>query len=122
MVQSYRSGRDFTRSRISWMPEGVQAVGRFVQDEDGWTAQQRPGEAEPLFHAKGIFLCKAISKLGQPQGFLLQVYAVLRRCYKEDAPVLKLDSCTVDFSRAEVKKGGEILPLTAMEHKLLARK
>lgn len=37
----------------------------------------------------------------------------------DDAPVLKLDSCTVDFSRAEVDKGGEVLPLTAMEHKLL---
>ena len=54
-----------------------------------------------------------------PQEFLLRVYAVLRRCYKEDAAVLKLDSCTVDFSRAEVDKDGEILPLTAMEHRLL---
>ncbi len=54
-----------------------------------------------------------------PQEFLLRVYAVLRRCYKEDAAVLKLDHCTVDFSRAEVDKGGKILPLTAMEHRLL---
>ena len=50
-----------------------------------------------------------------PQEFLLRVYAVLRRCYKEDAPLLKLESCTVDFSRAEVNKDGETLPLTAME-------
>jgi len=54
-----------------------------------------------------------------PQELLLRVYAVLRRCYKEDAPLLKLDGCTVDFSRAEVDKGGELIPLTAMEHKLL---
>lgn len=54
-----------------------------------------------------------------PQEFLLRVYAVLRRCYKEDAPILKLESCTVDFSRAEINKDGETLPLTAMEHKLL---
>lgn len=54
-----------------------------------------------------------------PQEFLLRILAVLRRCYKEDAPILKLNHCTVDFSRAEVDKGGEILPLTAMEHKLL---
>lgn len=54
-----------------------------------------------------------------PQEFLLRVYAVLRRCYKEDAPLLKLESCTVDFSRAEINKDGETLPLTAMEHKLL---
>ena len=38
---------------------------------------------------------------------------------KEDTTVLKLDSCTVDFSRAEVNKGGKLLPLTAMEHRLL---
>lgn len=54
-----------------------------------------------------------------PQEFLLRVYAVLRRCYKEDAPLLKLENCTVDFSRAEINKNGETLPLTAMEHKLL---
>ena len=60
-----------------------------------------------------------IAKPFLPQEFLLRVYAVLRRCYKEDSGVLKLDACTVDFSRAEVDKGGEILPLTAMEHRLL---
>ncbi len=60
-----------------------------------------------------------IAKPFLPREFLLRVYTVLRRCYKEDAPVLKLDGCTVDFSRAEVDKGGEILPLKAMEHKLL---
>ena len=60
-----------------------------------------------------------IAKPFLPQEFLLRILAVLRRCYKEDASVLRLDSCTVDFSRAEVDKDGEILPLTAMEHRLL---
>ena len=54
-----------------------------------------------------------------PQELLLRVYAVLRRCYKENETLLKLNNCTVDFSRAEVNKDGEILPLTAMEYKLL---
>lgn len=54
-----------------------------------------------------------------PQEFLLRIYAVLRRCYKEDAPLLKLDSCTIDFSRAEVCRGGEVIPVTAKEHTLL---
>ena len=49
-----------------------------------------------------------IAKPFLPQEFLLRVYAVLRRCYKEDAPILKLDSCTVDFSRAEVDKTGKM--------------
>jgi DNA-binding response OmpR family regulator len=54
-----------------------------------------------------------------PQELLLRIYAVLRRTYKEDVAVLRLDGCTVDFSRAEVYKNGERIPLTAMEHKLL---
>jgi DNA-binding response OmpR family regulator len=54
-----------------------------------------------------------------PQELLLRIYAVLRRTYKEDVAALRLDGCTVDFSRAEVYKNGERIPLTAMEHKLL---
>ena len=54
-----------------------------------------------------------------PQELLLRVYAVLRRCYKEDAPLIKLEGSTVDFSRAEVIKGNEVIPLTAKEHSLL---
>ena len=44
---------------------------------------------------------------------MLRVYAVLRRTYKEDSPLVILDGCTIDFSRAEVNKGGEVISLTA---------
>lgn len=54
-----------------------------------------------------------------PQELLLRVCAVLRRCYKEEGDMLRLDACTVDFSRAEVIKDGKIIPLTAKEHALL---
>ena len=54
-----------------------------------------------------------------PQEFLLRVHAVLRRCYKEDSPMIQLEDCTIDFSRAEVNKAGEVIPLTAKEHVLL---
>ncbi|MGN6711598.1 response regulator transcription factor [Anaerocolumna jejuensis] len=53
------------------------------------------------------------------QELLLRIYAVLRRCYKEDGRLIKLDGCTVDFSRAEIHKAGEVIPLTAKEHALL---
>ncbi len=76
-------------------------------------------EAADKLAGLGLGADDYIAKPFLPQEFLLRVYAVLRRCYKEDAPLLKLDSCTVDFSRAEVDKNGEIIPLTAMEHKLL---
>lgn len=60
-----------------------------------------------------------ISKPFLPQELLLRVYAVLRRSYKEESPLVKLDGCTVDLSRAEVRKSGRIIPLTAKEHALL---
>ena len=43
-----------------------------------------------------------------PQELILRIYAVLRRSYKEDNPLVVLDGCTVDFDRAEVYKGNEI--------------
>ena len=76
-------------------------------------------EAADKLAGLGLGADDYIAKPFLPQEFLLRVYAVLRRCYKEDTTVLKLDSCTVDFSRAEVNKGGKILSLTAMEHRLL---
>ena len=58
------------------------------------------------------------------QELLLRIYAVLRRCYKDDTPVIHLANSIIDLSRAEVIKQGEHIPLTAKEHtvlKLLAR-
>lgn len=60
-----------------------------------------------------------ISKPFMPQELLLRIYAVLRRSYKDDATLVVLDGCAIDFSRAEVKKNGEVIPLTAKEHALL---
>ena len=54
-----------------------------------------------------------------PQELLLRVHAVLRRCYKADSPLLELEGCTIDFSRAEVNKNGNLIALTAKEHTLL---
>lgn len=54
-----------------------------------------------------------------PQELLLRVHAVLRRCYKADSPLLELEGCTIDFSRAEVIKNGMIIALTAKEYTLL---
>lgn len=54
-----------------------------------------------------------------PQELLLRVHAILRRCYKSDSPLVELEGCTIDFSRAEVNKNGIIVALTAKEHTLL---
>lgn len=76
-------------------------------------------EAKDKLAGLGLGADDYISKPFLPQELLLRVYAVLRRSYKEDSPVLILDGCTIDFSRAEVNKAGEIIPLTAKEHTLL---
>lgn len=60
-----------------------------------------------------------ISKPFLPQELILRIYAVLRRSYKEDNPLVVLDGCAIDFSRAKIHKSGEIISLTAKEHTLL---
>ena len=76
-------------------------------------------EAADKLAGLGLGADDYISKPFMPQELLLRVYAVLRRTYKEDNPLVVLDGCTIDFSRAEVNKGGEIISLTAKEHTLL---
>ena len=76
-------------------------------------------EATDKLSGLGLGADDYIVKPFLPQELLLRVYAVLRRCYKEDAPLIKLEGSTVDFSRAEVIKGNEVFPLTAKEHALL---
>lgn len=76
-------------------------------------------EAADKLAGLGLGADDYISKPFMTQELLLRIYAVLRRSYKEDDPLVILSGCTVDFSRAEVDKGGEIIPLTAKEHILL---
>lgn len=76
-------------------------------------------EAADKLAGLGLGADDYISKPFLPQELLLRIYAVLRRTYKEDNPLVLLDGCTIDFSRAQVNKGGEVIPLTAKEHTLL---
>ncbi len=76
-------------------------------------------EAADKLAGLGLGADDYISKPFMPQELVLRVYAVLRRSYKEECPLVVLDGCTIDFSRAEVNKGGEIISLTAKEHMLL---
>ena len=76
-------------------------------------------EASDKLAGLGLGADDYISKPFLPQELLLRIYAVLRRAYKEDSPLLVLDGCTIDFDRAEVNKNGNSIPLTAKEHTLL---
>ena len=65
-------------------------------------------EATDKLSGLGLGADDYISKPFMPQELLLRIYAVLRRTYKEDSPLLVLDGCKIDFSRAEVYKGNEV--------------
>ena len=76
-------------------------------------------EAADKLAGLGLGADDYISKPFMPQELLLRIYAILRRSYKEDNPLVVLDGCTIDFDRAEIHKGGETISLTAKEHTLL---
>lgn len=76
-------------------------------------------EAADKLAGLGLGADDYISKPFMPQELLLRTCAVLRRSYKADTLLVVLDGCTIDFSRAEVNKGGEVISLTAKEHILL---
>ena len=78
------------------------------------------GEEEDKFLGLGLGADDYIVKPFLPREQILRIGVILRRCYKEEQPVVRLAGCTVDFERAQVIKGEEKLPLTAKEFALLS--
>lgn len=61
-----------------------------------------------------------LTKPFSPQELVLRIYAVLRRCYPEDTPVLRLAHCTIDLDNVEVtREDGTSAHLTAKESELI---
>lgn len=78
------------------------------------------GEDEDRFLGFGLGADDYIVKPFLPRELLLRVAAVLRRSYKGENPLVFLKDSQIDFSRAQVIREGEHIPLTAKEHALLA--
>ena len=78
------------------------------------------GEDEDKFTGFGLGADDYIVKPFLPQELLFRIAAILRRTYKEEDPLVRLKCCKIDFSRAEVERGGERIPLTAKEYELLS--
>ncbi len=78
------------------------------------------GEDDDKFRGFGLGADDYIVKPFLPKELLLRVMAVLRRSYKGENPIVPLKNSRIDFSRAEVIKNHEHIPLTAKEHNLLA--
>ena len=60
-----------------------------------------------------------ITKPFMPKELVFRLNAVLRRCYKEDSPLIELHDCKIDLANAQVIWKDKILPLTAKEHDIL---
>lgn len=61
-----------------------------------------------------------LTKPFSPQELVLRIYAVLRRCYPDDSPVLRLAHCTIDLDNVEVRReGADVAYLTAKESELV---
>ena len=77
------------------------------------------GEDEDKFRGFGLGADDYMVKPFLPRELLFRVSAILRRCYKEEEPLVKLKACEIDLARAEVIREGERIPLTAKEYELL---
>jgi len=78
------------------------------------------GEDEDKFKGFGLGADDYIVKPFMPKELTFRIMAILRRCYKDEGPLVKLRDSEIDFDRAEVVKNGERIPLTAKEHELLS--
>ena len=60
-----------------------------------------------------------VTKPFSPRELRARVRALLRRAAPEEAPVHRFGDCEVDFSRAELRRGGACTDLTAIELKIV---
>lgn len=77
------------------------------------------GEDEDKFHGLGLGADDYMVKPFLPRELTLRLGVILRRCYKNENPLVNLAASQVDFERAEVIKNGQHIPLTAKEHEIL---
>ncbi len=78
------------------------------------------GEEEDKFRGFDLGADDYVVKPFLSKELLFRITAILRRTYKEERPLVRLKNSAIDFSRAEVIKDGEHIPLTAKEHDLLS--
>lgn len=77
------------------------------------------GEDSDRLHGLGLGADDYLVKPFLPKELLLLIGIILRRFYKDEKPVVTLKGSQIDFSRAEVIRGGERIPLTAKEFEIL---
>lgn len=77
------------------------------------------GEDDDKLRGLGLGADDYMVKPFLPKELLFRVGAILRRSYKAENPLVKLNCSEIDFDRAQVMKNGESISLTAKEHSIL---
>lgn len=77
------------------------------------------GEDEDKFKGFGLGADDYVVKPFLPKELTFRIMAILRRSYKGENPLVKLQNSEIDFDRAEIIKDGEHIALTAKEHDIL---
>lgn len=78
------------------------------------------GEDEDRLKGLGLGADDYMVKPFLPKELSLRIGIILRHYYKGENPIVQLADSQIDFDRAEVRKGGKRLPLTAKEHDILS--
>lgn len=78
------------------------------------------GEDEDKFRGLGLGADDYMVKPFLPKELTLRVLAILRRSYKGENPLVRLQNSEIDFARAQVIRDGVTIPLTAKEHDILS--
>lgn len=77
------------------------------------------GEDEDKFRGFGLGADDYVVKPFLPKELIFRIMAILRRSYRDENPLVKLQDSEIDFDRAEVIKAGEHIALTAKEYEIL---
>lgn len=78
------------------------------------------GEDEDKFRGFGLGADDYVVKPFLPKELTLRVLAILRRSYKAENPLVRLQNSEIDFARALIIKDGVSIPLTAKEYDILS--
>lgn len=78
------------------------------------------GEEEDKFKGFGLGADDYVVKPFLPKELIFRIMAILRRSYKDENPLVKLQNSVIDFDRAQVIKNGEQITLTAKEYDILS--
>lgn len=78
------------------------------------------GEDEDKFRGFGLGADDYVVKPFLPKELIFRIMAILRRSYRDEGSLVRLQNSEIDFDRAEVIKNGEHISLTAKEYDILA--